>query len=542
MILILLLSFLTPPVHAALLAPDFQVNATSQDGTVFVSAKAAKGFHFNLEAPHSLEANSQKIKPSKETEAELDFRVERPTSLAINAYVCDDQKTFCEKHIVQASWDGKNLTLNHANIATASDEKPHASSTSSRDEHGFYVNQADAAFSEAALKKLPVMIDFYGIWCPPCNELNENVFGTRAFQKQAKNFVLLKMDADNDISWKLKDRYKIQGYPTLIFASSNGDEISRVVGYREVSLLVPSMKEAFRLKDEPFSKLKEKADQGDQIAADKLGLIYLDRAEYKNAVIYLTPTKKYPEKLLDAQIGAVSEKDDEASKKLSATLAKEAIAAHPHSPSALDWYSTLSKVQDGPEKDQALRGSVALSRELLGKLSSLKGFDLTKEDLLEEIAENLDDLKDPGAKQAWKDAALAYQAKIHSSDERGYNLENAYCLWKSGDDKSAREVYEKLRKRYPAEFTFHYSEARMEMQLDHVQAAEPLARTAYENSYGDNRLRATLLYAQVLKKVGKNKEAKETVAKTLASIDEKSIPDGVRSNRHLKALRDFEKE
>jgi thioredoxin 1 len=542
MISILLLSFLTSPVYAALLAPDFQVNATSQDAAVSVTDKAAPGFHFNLDAPHFLETNSQKIKPSKETEAELDFQIKQPTVVTINAYLCDDQKTFCEKHIVQASWDGKSFAINPANVAASSSDKSQGAHDGKRDEHGFYVNQAEAAFSEAAQKQLPVMIDFYGIWCPPCNELNENVFGTSAFQKQAKNFVLLKMDADSDVSWKLKDQYKIQGYPTLIFASPSGDEISRVVGYREVSLLVPSMKEAFRLKDEPFSKLKEKADQGDQKAADKLGLIYLDRAEYKSAVIYLTPTKKYPEKLLDAQIGAVSEKDDEASKKLSATLAKEAIAAHPHSPSALDWYSTLSKVQDGPEKDQALRGSVALSRELLGKLSSLKGFDLTKEDLLEEIAENLDDLKDPGAKQAWKDAALAYQAKIHTADERGYNLENAYCLWKSGDDKAAREVYEKLRKRYPDEFTFHYSEARMEMQLDHVQAAEPLARTAFENSYGDNRLRATLLYAQVLKKVGKNKEAKETVAKTLASIDEKSIPNGVRSNRHLKALREFAKD
>ena len=403
------------------------------EGAMFLSPRKQPRDFTLISKLHSLEMDSKKIKPLTESEAELDFQTQALSSFAISAYLCDDQKTFCEKHTVQATWDGKNLAIKGAKTAAPSSNKTQASAEASRDEHGFYVNQADAAFSEAASKKLPLMIDFYGIWCPPCNELNENVFDTQAFKKQAKNFVLLKMDADKDISWKLKDQYKIQGYPTLIFASSNnGEEISRVVGYREVSLLVPSMKEAFRLKDESFSKLKEKADHGDQVAADKLGLIYLDRAEYKNAVIYLTPTKKYPEKLLDAQIGAVSEKEDSVSKKLATSIAQEAIAAHPHSPSALDWYSTLSKSQDGPEKDQALRGSVALSRELLGRLSRLKGYDLTKEDLLEEIAENLEELKDPGAKQAWKDAALAYQAKIHSSDERGYNLENAYCLGKAG--------------------------------------------------------------------------------------------------------------
>jgi thioredoxin-like negative regulator of GroEL len=537
MILALFFTLTSSFANAALLAPDFQVQATSSGSELSITAKASKGFHFNLGAPHFLEMNSQKIKTSKESEAELDFQIPNTGAFSLNAYLCDDQKTFCEKHVVQASWDGKNLT---AKSGVASSEKTSPVSETSRDEHGFYVNQSDQAFSEAAMKKIPVMIDFYGIWCPPCNELNETVFGTPAFKKQAKNFVLLKMDADNDVSWKLKDQYKIQGYPTLVFASSSGEEISRVVGYREANLLAQSMKEAFLLREESFSKLKEKADQGDRDSSDKIGQIYLDRAEYPMAQKYFKGTKKFPEKLIDAQIGALSEKDDPASKKLLVSTAQGAIKKFPNSPSALDWYSQLAK--DDSEKEKALSGSVALSRKLLGQLSTLKGYDLTKEDLLEGIAENLDDLKDPGAKNAWKEAALAYQEKIHSSDERGYNLENAYCLWKSGDEKAALEVYEKLRKRFPSEFTFHYAEARMEMQLDHFNAAEPLAQTAFENSYGDNKLRATLLYAQILKKEGKTKEANAAVTKTLAAIDEKSIPEGVRSNRHLKALKEFAKD
>jgi thioredoxin-like negative regulator of GroEL len=528
--------------NAASMAPDFQIATSSQNGVVTLTAKARPGFHFNLDAPHFLEVGSQKIKASRESESELSYAVPNPRALRLSAYLCDDQKTFCEKHVVQATWDGKTLAVATQSTDSTGEKTPQTA-TSTLDEHGFYVNQPELAFSQAQAKKLPVLIDFYGIWCPPCNELNENVFGASAFKEQAKNFVLLKMDVDSELSWKLKDQYKIQGYPTLVFASANGDEISRVVGYREAKLLSQSMKEAFQLKDEPFSKLKEKADHGDLSASDNVGQIYLDRAEYKEAVIYLTHTRKLQEKLIDAQLGMLSKNEGSASKKLLVSMAEDAVTRYPHSPSTIDWYGTLSQNLDGAKKDEALRKLVALSRELLKKLPTLKGYDLTREDLLEEIAESLDTLKDPAAKKAWKEAAVAYQAKIHASDERGYNLENAYCLWKGGDESGAREVYEKLRKRYPSEFTFHYAEARMEFQLAHADLAEPLAKTAYENSYGDNKLRATLLFAQILKKEGKTKEAKETVSKTLASLKNvESAPDSVRTNRHVKALQDFEKD
>jgi protein disulfide-isomerase len=66
-------------------------------------------------------------------------------------------------------------------------------------------------FLAAKKEKKPMILDFFGIWCPPCNELDETVFETTRFIEKAKSFQLLKIDADSDSSWKLKDKYNVGG-------------------------------------------------------------------------------------------------------------------------------------------------------------------------------------------------------------------------------------------------------------------------------------------------------------------------------------------
>ena len=88
-----------------------------------------------------------------------------------------------------------------------------------------------ASFKLAHQTKRPLLISFFGIWCPPCNELEETVFESKGFLEKAKSFVLLKVDADKKDSWGLKDKYHVGGYPTVVFTNSQGKELYRVVGY-----------------------------------------------------------------------------------------------------------------------------------------------------------------------------------------------------------------------------------------------------------------------------------------------------------------------
>ena len=84
-----------------------------------------------------------------------------------------------------------------------------------------------------ASKKL-VMVDFYADWCPPCIAMRKNVFSKKEFVDAAsKKFVLVEVDfpkgdpavkAKND---PLAEKYKIEGFPTVLLLTPAGKEFSR---------------------------------------------------------------------------------------------------------------------------------------------------------------------------------------------------------------------------------------------------------------------------------------------------------------------------
>jgi thioredoxin-related protein len=87
-----------------------------------------------------------------------------------------------------------------------------------------------------------VLMDFNGSdWCPPCKALRKNVLNTQAFLDFAKNnLVLVDVDFPNykqqteelkRANRALANRYKIEGYPTVIVLSSDGKELKKLDGY-----------------------------------------------------------------------------------------------------------------------------------------------------------------------------------------------------------------------------------------------------------------------------------------------------------------------
>ncbi|NOY88217.1 MAG: redoxin domain-containing protein [FCB group bacterium] len=107
--------------------------------------------------------------------------------------------------------------------------------------------------------KEPVVINFWGTWCPPCrreipdlvkvyNEYHPKgieILGLavkdqpkkvkRFAQQKGMNWVMLMADTD------LAMRYHIRGVPTTIFIDRNGKEVGRFVGPRDYK----TFKEAF---------------------------------------------------------------------------------------------------------------------------------------------------------------------------------------------------------------------------------------------------------------------------------------------------------
>lgn len=93
----------------------------------------------------------------------------------------------------------------------------------------------EKAFAQAKKDKKPVLVEFTGSdWCPPCIAMRKNVFSTKEFVDAAsKKFILVELDFPNgDEKLKAKnepyaEKYKIEGFPTIILFDAEGKEFSR---------------------------------------------------------------------------------------------------------------------------------------------------------------------------------------------------------------------------------------------------------------------------------------------------------------------------
>jgi len=87
-----------------------------------------------------------------------------------------------------------------------------------------------------------VLMDFTGSdWCPPCKALHKTVFSSQDFADYAKtNLVLVLVDFPNakpqteelkKANQALSDKFKVEGYPTVIVLDGNGNQLSKELGY-----------------------------------------------------------------------------------------------------------------------------------------------------------------------------------------------------------------------------------------------------------------------------------------------------------------------
>ncbi len=73
-----------------------------------------------------------------------------------------------------------------------------------------------------------VMVDFYTTWCGPCKKMAP--FIERIRNEQSKTVIVLKIDAEAQMD--IADRYRLEGYPTVIFFKK-GQVIGRSLGYTD---------------------------------------------------------------------------------------------------------------------------------------------------------------------------------------------------------------------------------------------------------------------------------------------------------------------
>ncbi|MCP5049804.1 MAG: thioredoxin fold domain-containing protein [bacterium] len=194
---------------------------------------------------------------------------------------------------------------------------------------------------DAAANNRPVLLDFYTDWCPHCKRLDKTTFVDKSVAEffKKENYVLIKINPEKDRA--AEDKFKVYSYPTLVMFNGKGNEIDRILGYRDAKQLVQALSDLkkgigtlgdllnryektkgqateknFKLISEIMSKYTARADypealgmadetirldQGDKLkkAADALsykGYIYYKWKKYQKAIdVLLSVHKIYPE-------------------------------------------------------------------------------------------------------------------------------------------------------------------------------------------------------------------------------------------------------
>jgi len=98
------------------------------------------------------------------------------------------------------------------------------------------------AFAEAQEKHRPVLLYWGAKWCPPCNLLKQTVFKDPGFIAETNEFIPVHLDGDAKDAQIWGERFRIQGYPTVIVLSPNRTEITRLSGGSMAASLTETLK------------------------------------------------------------------------------------------------------------------------------------------------------------------------------------------------------------------------------------------------------------------------------------------------------------
>lgn len=95
----------------------------------------------------------------------------------------------------------------------------------------------DEALARARTEKRLLLVDVYTDWCGWCKKLDREVFADGRVGEAAKGLVAVKVNAEKG-GEEIARRYRVRGYPTVLFLDGEGKVVERVDGFVDAGEMV----------------------------------------------------------------------------------------------------------------------------------------------------------------------------------------------------------------------------------------------------------------------------------------------------------------
>jgi thiol-disulfide isomerase/thioredoxin len=103
----------------------------------------------------------------------------------------------------------------------------------------FFHGTWDEALELSKSQGKPLFVDAYAKWCGPCKRMAATTFkNAEAGDYFNKNFINVKIDAEEGEGIKFRQKYPVTAFPTLYFIDENGEVIHQAVGAQNVKGLI----------------------------------------------------------------------------------------------------------------------------------------------------------------------------------------------------------------------------------------------------------------------------------------------------------------
>ncbi len=123
---------------------------------------------------------------------------------------------------------------------------------------GFF-RSYDKAVSASVHDHQVMMLDFYRKGCFPSKQLDQEVYHNKEFLPFTDSMVCIKIDGETPSGKKIREKYNIPGYPTVLFVDPGGNELERITSYVPRAYFIETVQRI--LKGDAISALEKRFPQ-----------------------------------------------------------------------------------------------------------------------------------------------------------------------------------------------------------------------------------------------------------------------------------------